>query len=152
MVHSVVALSDAHILAMRKAIGTEPGLVIEADRLHDESVVSLPVAYGVSEPGRVGIGGERPAVGPDGAPFVFALPKLEQASRGRNEFLWGGHEHDTRETDRIALQNGVVSAGCASWAVAGLFCFELRLRPRRHRWHVLIGHHRFGAAAALVLP
>ncbi len=63
----------------------------------------------VTEPRRVGIGGKRPPVGPDGTPFVFALPELKHAVVQLNDLVRRGHEHDTRKTNRIALQNGKVA-------------------------------------------
>src|SRR5271169_1106420 len=110
------------------------------------------MANRVSVPGGVGISGKRPAVGPDWAPFVLALPELKHAARRLNELMRRGHEHNPRETLRITLQNRVIPARSASWSVSGLLNVEPGLRPRRHRRHILVVHYAIRAAASLVLP
>src|SRR5712692_3967984 len=106
----------------------------------------------VSEPRRIRVFGKRSPVGPDRTPFVFALEELQHPAGSLNELNRGGHKHDAGETNRIALQNGVIPARYGSASVSGPLLVEPRLRPRRHRRHILLRDEAFSAAAALILP
>src|ERR1700676_5711519 len=107
---------------------------------------------GVSIPCRVGVFGQGSPVGPDRAPFVFALEELQHAAGSVDELNGRRHEHDARKTNRIALQDWIISARGCPRSVAGDLLDESRLCPRRHRWKILFVLEAFGAASALILP
>src|SRR5579872_6694377 len=107
---------------------------------------------GVSEPGRIGVLGKRAAVGPDGAPLMFALEELQNAAARWNELEGQRKKHDAREAGGIALQNGIVTVRDSPRSVAGTLLIESGLRPRRHRRNGFFRSDAFRAAAALVLP
>src|ERR1700682_1447576 len=152
MVDALIALRDVHIFGVRITCRAEPGLVIEAGGFNHKCVVSLPMADCMSVPRWIHIFGQGSPVGPDGAPFVFALEELQHTARSINKLSWRGHEHDARETDGIALQNRVISAGAGSRSVSRDLFVELRLRPRCHGRYVLLFNKAFGTAGALILP
>ncbi len=106
----------------------------------------------VSIPCRIGIFRQRSPVGPDRTPFVFALEELQHAAGSLNELNRRGHEHDARETNRIALQDWIISAGSRSRSVSGNFFYEPRLCPRRHGRKIFFVGEIFCAAGALILP
>src|SRR4029077_14183648 len=110
----------------------KPSLVNETGRFNHQRVVSFPMTNRVSEPRGIRVLGKRSPVGPDRTPFVFALEELQHPARSLNELNWGGHKHDPGETNRIALQNGVIPARYGSASVPGPLLVEPRLRPRRH--------------------
>src|SRR5713226_5354070 len=82
----------------------------------------------VSEPRRIRVFGKRSPVGPDRTPFVFALKELQHPAGSLNELNWRGHKHDAGETNRIALQNGVIPARYGSASVSGPLLVEPRFR------------------------
>src|SRR5712691_1897741 len=110
------------------------------------------MANRASEPRGIRVFGKRSPVGPDRTPFVFALEELQHPARSLNELNWRGHKHDAGETNRIALQNGVIPARYGSASVSGPLLVEPRLRPRRHRWHILLRGEALSTSTALILP
>src|SRR5258708_28437209 len=83
-------------------------------------------------PGRIDICRQGSPVGPDRAPFVFALEELQHAARGVDELDRRWHEHDARKTNWIALQDWIIAAGGCSRSVSGNFFSVPRFRPMRH--------------------
>src|SRR6267154_4708330 len=106
----------------------------------------------VSVPGWIGIFRQGAPVGPDRTPFVFALEKLQHAAGSVDELNGRRHEHDARKTNRIALQDWIISPGSRSRSVSGNFFYEPRLCPGRHVRKILFVGEVFSAAGALILP
>ena len=103
-IDALVALGNAHFLAVRIARGAKPGLVIEARGFNDQRIVAFPMTDRVSVPRGIRILGKRSPVGPDRAPLVFALEKLQYPAGSLNKLKGERKKQDPRETrkDRIA--------------------------------------------------
>src|ERR1700732_3665759 len=106
----------------------------------------------VTIPGWIDIFRQRSPVGPDRTPFVFTLEELQHAAGSVDELYWRWHEHDARKTNRIALQDRIISASGCSRSVSGNFLDESRLCPRSHGRKILFIGKILGAASALILP
>src|ERR1700675_1643518 len=92
----------------------------------------------VSVPRWIRIRGKGTTVGPNRAPFMFALEELQHPAGSIHELNWRGHEHDAREPNGIALQNRVIPAGARPGSVSRYLLIELCLRPGRHGRKILL--------------
>src|SRR6267143_1702337 len=140
-IDTLVALHEAHLVAVRITEMIDPGSVVIAIGLNDECV-SLPPANRVSVPTRIWLLRKLPPIRPDGAPQIVILHVLQHPVRSLNE-LKGSQirfPQIARITQRLATRNWVVpfSRGDGSGAIANLCGIELRLSPRRHRRRISV--------------
>ncbi len=120
-------LGDAQRLAVREPAVVQPGHVVEPDRLDDERV-AFPLAHRVAEPGRLGIGRQRTAVGEDLAIVVVGFEQ-HHGDRGRLDDL-------RRRAQRVEIRHAVRNAALGRPALPVVrppFVVErLRGGPERH--------------------
>src|SRR5579862_5005984 len=85
MVQPFVALLDAHLVAVDRAVGVDPGPVIVTGRF-DHKGVSIPMRGRISVPPRLGVGpGELTPVRPKVAPYVVPFEELHKFVRELHE-------------------------------------------------------------------
>src|ERR1700730_7707013 len=132
-VQSPVALGQMGLLAARISVGIGPILVVKANRIENESV-ALPFANRVAQITWVGIFGEWPPVGPDGAPDMLLLEKHEHPSGNLNDLKWIRMIEDFWRTIWITFQGWAVllardRLGTHQWSCG----IEPGLPPRSQR-------------------
>src|ERR1700688_1877806 len=92
---------------MRVGYLIEPGLVVETDRIDDESF-SLPLSDRVSHPTGIRILGMSPSIGPDLADIVAKFMDDEHTAGNHKNFHGKIEKINPRHAGRIALQSCVV--------------------------------------------
>src|SRR5467141_896953 len=140
-IDTLVALHEAHLVAVRITEMIDPGSVVIAIGLNDECV-SLPPANRVSVPTRIWLLRKLPPIRPDGAPQIVILHVLQHPVRGLHEFKGSQIRFPqvARITQRFATRNWVIPLprGHGPRAIADLRGIELRLSPRRHRRRISV--------------
>src|ERR1700674_2153027 len=113
---------------MRMAADIQPGLVIEARGIDNESV-SLPFSNGVAHPRGVGIFQMFPSIGENLAHVVFVFEVHDRAARDLEEFNRVRVGIDVWNTRRKAAKIRVVGGQRRVFASDRMVALEFLLRP-----------------------
>src|SRR5206468_826693 len=95
-IYAAKPLRHVQLFAMWMADAIEPGLFIEANRLDDKRGIPFPVPDGSSQPKRVGVGGQRPAICINAAQRVIVFVDHQRELRRLHEFKWIRMKIDAR--------------------------------------------------------
>src|SRR5579864_1664538 len=113
---------------MRMPDLVEPGLVVETNRIDDQSV-SLPLSNRVAHPAGIQILGMPPPIGPDLADEVAELVDDKHAAGYHENFHGKIEKINSRHAGRVALQGSVVRLARVAARVGRLRGFEFCFRP-----------------------
>src|SRR3984893_273163 len=127
----MITLDHMQFLAMRVAKRIEPALVIQSDCV-DDKIIALPPANGIAHPSGFEVLGVTPSVGPDLAPHALVLEEHKNAVRSLHDLKRLGPDQNSRDTGRIAVQDGIVRLDGCLRAVAGLRDIVPSLGPGSH--------------------
>src|SRR5262245_37339155 len=136
VIDPTVTLDCAHLIAMRLALRSKPGLFIKADCFDNERI-SVPFTDRISVPSRIRIVRELTSVYPDFADRVLTFEKHQNPSGNMDDFKGPNDEQNTRETHRIAFQDRIVPTRRGFGAVPWFVRVVLRLAPPR-QWREVV--------------